>query len=375
MRERAAAGGAETTISIATHARLDGLQVLRFIAALLVLSGHLVHEGAEFGLLPAWAEQAVAFVPWYAGVDIFFVISGFIMYHVSADAFGREGAQKSFLLRRFARLVPLYWLFSIAMLAAILLLPGRVASATMDGAHIAASFVFIPWIGPNGLTQPVLALGWTLNYEMFFYLVFSCALLLPRRAGVVAIFALFFALALIHPLLDPEWVQLRFWTNPIILEFLGGIAVAYWLHRTAPPSPLVCLALGLGGAAMFLAMPWLPLDETYGRAIGFGISGALMVTALAAGGFEARGRVGQWAVLAGDASYALYLSHPFTVNLVALLLGGGIAAGWLFVPLGLVAAIGASIPIYLLIEKPLTRHLNRLLGAKRPLPSTPAAAE
>src|SRR3569623_79790 len=170
--------------------RLDGLQILRFFAAFAVLLEHVVHEALSFGIADPALHALEAF-DFGVGVDVFFVISGFIMYYISAGEFGRPGAQSRFLPRRIIRLVPLYWLFTLAMLAAMLLVPGQLAHTVLDPLHILASFVFVPWLDSTGLAHPILGLGWTLNYEMYFYVLFSFALLLPRRIGLLALTALF----------------------------------------------------------------------------------------------------------------------------------------------------------------------------------------
>lgn len=359
------AGGVEEThiedfahVTKTARTRLDGLQVLRFAAAFLVLFGHLVHEGETFGFLPQGAEAALAFFPWQAGVDIFFVISGFIMFHVTSREFGQAGAQGRFLTRRFTRLVPLYWLFSAAMLAAIAIFPGRIANASVDPAHIGASFAFVPWLNAKGMVQPILALGWTLNYEMFFYALFSFALFLPRRTGVAAISILFTVLALVHLVVPEDLVQFRFWSDPIILEFVAGVLLAYAVSKgfsTGPRGAIALLVAGIGGLAL---SGFVPIIGPFARPILFGLPALLIVAGAAGSGFAAKSALGRSAVLGGDASYALYLSHPFTVNLAALVFGT-LGMGWVFVPVTLVLAIGASIAVHLILEKPVTGWLNQ----------------
>lgn len=337
--------------------RLEGLQVLRFAAAFLVLFGHLIHEGQTFAFLPAGAEAAFAFLPWEAGVDIFFVISGFIMFFVSADEFGKPGAQGRFLMRRIVRLVPLYWLFTVLMLIAIVLFPGRINVNALDPAQILASFVFLPWMNAEHLIQPVLKLGWTLNYEMFFYALFSVALLFPRRIGIPGLVALFAALASVHVFVPGNMVQMRFWTNPVVLEFAAGMLIAYGFAKGwRLPQRLAIPVIALGGAGL-AAAPFLMFDSDFARPLLYGIPAALIVCGTAASGYIARNTAGRGAVLMGDASYALYLSHPFSVNLMALVFGK-IALGWLFVPVTLAFAILASVVVHLVLERPLTRWLN-----------------
>src|SRR3569833_1234402 len=238
--------------------RLDGLQMLRFFAAFAVLLEHVMHEALSFGIAPDSLISRLEPVDFGVGVDVFFVISGFIMLHISADKFGRPGAASDFLLRRIVRLVPLYWLFTLAMLAAMLLVPGQLAHTRLDPAHILASFGFIPWRDSTGLAHPILGLGWTLNYEMYFYAVFALMLLVPLRAGGWTIAGLFVALALAHLAVPASQVQAYFWTDPIILEFLFGIGLALLLRRGVvlpgwmAPVLVVLGFVGLGLGLLFV---------------------------------------------------------------------------------------------------------------------------
>ena len=116
-----------------------------------------------------------------AGVDLFFIISGFVMVYSSEPLFGSSRGAIYFFCHRIIRIVPLYWI--VTALALIL--------ATMHGfggmypLHmIVGSFLFIPMLRPEGVMQPLVAQGWTLNYEMFFYVIFAMACTAPRQIAV-----------------------------------------------------------------------------------------------------------------------------------------------------------------------------------------------
>ncbi len=160
--------------------RLDNIQLLRALAALSVVITHTLHEtGAH--------EQTLNLG---FGVDVFFVISGFIMAQTSLREFGMAGAPLRFFLRRLARVAPIYWLLTTLMLAGSLIAPSLLNVPTGGLGHIVASYLFIPDARGAGEMRPVLALGWTLNYEMFFYALFSLALLAPARWGFAGLSAL-----------------------------------------------------------------------------------------------------------------------------------------------------------------------------------------
>ena len=336
--------------------------MLRFLAAGSVLFVHTLHEALSFDF--AGANSAMATVETWnfgSGVDVFFVLSGFLMFYISSESFGTPGAQGKFLWRRIVRLVPLYWLFTAAMVLAMVVVPGQLAHTQVQPTHVLASFLFVPWLDSTALPHPILGLGWTLNYEMFFYLVFSFALLLPRRVGLTAIIALFIVFAVIDPLIDPRWVQARFWTDPIIIEFLFGIGLAVLARRglTLPrPAAWAALALGLLG----LALAPTPANESdLLRPFAEGIPAALMVAGAASLTFRRLSRGGRWLVLGGDASYALYLSHPFTINVMVLVWEKlHFQSPWAFAAVTGVLAIAASVIIHVVLERPVTRFLQGL---------------
>ncbi|PZN94338.1 MAG: acyltransferase, partial [Hyphomicrobiales bacterium] len=158
------------------------MQVLRAIAAFMVAVHHIQADAAvvapQGGLSPVWRD----ILPWMAGVDIFFVISGFIMVHASGELFGRPGATRLFLERRIARIVPLYWAATTLFLLIGYVVPAALNSGAPDLGQIMASYLFWPAVSTQGLVQPVYSLGWTLNYEMLFYVLFAAALVLPRAS-------------------------------------------------------------------------------------------------------------------------------------------------------------------------------------------------
>lgn len=339
-------------------ARLEGVQALRFLAALLVVIGHCQHEALEALGAKAGAASLIAF-DWGLGVDIFFVISGFIMWHLMQDSFGQPSEAQRFLRRRVLRIVPIYWLGTTA-----------IALATLSAFTLAeslpfalASYLFIPWPHPDGRGLfPVLTLGWTLNYEMMFYCVFALALTLPRRLGLVLLLSVFAALFVAARLAPAEAFMLKFWGDPIIFEFLFGIALAA-LHRHRPPLPgWLALSAAVAG---FLLATWSYQTGAYhefARAITGGIPALLIVGAVVCGPCPT---MTSWparmAVLGGDASYALYLAHPFALKVVAAV---SVALGMWSVPVVpvlamLAAAVVASVLIYRFVECPILGLLQR----------------
>ena len=153
------------------------------------------------------------------GVDLFFVVSGFIMVYASERLFGRRGVALPFMARRLARIAPLYWVFTAAFAGIAFWfghLPGHPQASI---AHITASFLFLPALRPeDGAYFPVYSLGWTLNYEMFFYLCFAATLALKRREAVATLSVILIVLVAVGRLYVLPW-PLFYWANPIVLEF------------------------------------------------------------------------------------------------------------------------------------------------------------
>ena len=155
---------------------LIGIQALRAVAALAVAFCHFEQMTLIlFGVVPP--KPATYFLQ--SGVDLFFVISGFVMVHASWDTFGGSGAPREFMVRRLLRIVPLYW---ATMTLAIFF-----ETTPPSWSEVAQSYLFIPYQAPNGSHTPIYSVGWTLNYEIFFYGLITVALLLPRQIGLAVL--------------------------------------------------------------------------------------------------------------------------------------------------------------------------------------------
>ena len=348
---------------------VGAIQGLRFLASAMVLIGHLNHEAVQR------AAEFAAFQPfepvwWAGGVDIFFVISGFIMYFIAADQFGKPGAASSFMRKRLMRLVPPYWLFTSLALLAMAVVPSQMAVNRAPLANVIGSYLFVPTGNAAGQMFPVLILGWTLNFEMLFYGIFAAGLLLPKRYGLVLIAFILLALSLAGFANAAQGAgPLGFWCNPIVLEFLFGIGIAM-LRRTG-------LRLDMGAAGLVIGLGLGSLVAMHG----LGVTGAFWAWRFVWAGLPAAILVGgaalmpplanpgplmRFIVLGGDASFALYLSHPFVLSLLAMVVArtGGMAPQ-IYVATGFVCCLGAAIVLHIFGERPLHDHLRTRLGPSR----------
>ena len=334
-----------------TGQKLAGLQVLRAVAAIMVLVGHVLAEAEHYFALPLPGDA----VPWTRGVDIFFVISGFVITLSARRFVGQPGA---FLWRRLLRVVPLYWVFTTLMVAALLLVPGGTKDTGFDPLQILSSYGFFPYERADGRIAPVLSLGWTLNYEVYFYALAALCLALPRP--LIALSSLMLSivfLGLLVPFDSPQW---RFWSNPIIIEFLFGIGLARaWLHGWRWPR----MGFAVGGTVSGIAL-LVVLDPTsLPRFAAAGVPAALMV----ASGTLLCPQRPLPGVVWGDASYALYLSHRFALRAATLLLlpllPATLSGAAVYVVAVCVLAMAVGLLTHLWIERPMMRASTRPRGA------------
>ncbi|QFY61031.1 acyltransferase [Rhizobium grahamii] len=319
---------------------LYGIQYLRAFAAFAVVVFHAAERAGEHFAIGA------------AGVDVFFVISGFIMWVISDR---RPITPQGFLLDRVKRIAPSYWLVTAVMIAGAM--AGLFPNLQLTAEHIFASLFFIPMRSPSsGEIWPVLVQGWTLNFEMFFYAIFAGALFLPRHLRLAFLCVVFGGFFLIGVLIHPTSPALYTYTRPIILEFLGGVMLAeLWLRRWIAGTSLglACVGASLSGFAAIFLMG-AEFDET--------ICGPLAM-ALVYGmvSLEADGSIGRVPLLTylGDASYSIYLWHTLAISVIVK--GAGLLGLSATTTIG-AAVIGGTFlgaVAYEFVEKPFRRIISR----------------
>lgn len=305
---------------------LLSIQYLRGLAAVAVVAHHTDRMPTGLG---------------QAGVDVFFVISGFIMVHVSR----REPSPMAFLRARVMRLAPLYWLVTLA--AAALL-------GITDRAHILLSLAFWPHIGPDGVLGPVLLQGWSLNLEMQFYILFAATLLLPERRRLLALTGVIATLAGLSVVASFIKDDAAFNFVPIVLEFLAGA----WLCRAWQRGWMQRLPAGLlltAGLALLLVQVQWPTPIPW-RCLQWGVPALLIVAG--AVGLEASGRlpaVPGFRAL-GDASYSLYLTHILLLAGLHPILAPLPAV--VAIPGGILACVALGLLVHRLVERPLGQALR-----------------
>ena len=344
--------------------QLDQLQVLRAYAAIVVALAHVFHE-----LDPVFGTHMFENM-WYdlrSGVDIFFVMSGFIIVYVTRDWFGNASFRSTFLYRRITRITPIYWFYTTLMLAIVLIAPQLSPSVKTSPMHTLASYLFLPWVSPTGGLGPILGVGWTLLYEMMFYVCFTAVIgfRMWRAIGALALF--FGGLVLMRIAFFPDMHFLAdYWSNPIILEFLAGAVIGglylQFSTRFHWGFAAVIVALSLAWYVLARQVPTFLEQERIFRE---GLPSALILFALTFGtkGLPAGIKWPKSLVTLGDSSYSLYLSHFFSIGIAMAVFEKLGVMGWLpplvWVVVLLAACIVAGVISYFVIEKPIMALARR----------------
>lgn len=204
---------------------------LRAIACMLVVVCHAESFSAK--LSPAYFSGLFGYggAVGKLGVYLFFMISGYLMACVHWEDFGK-GKMGLFVKKRLVRILPMYYLFTLLTIVAWVINPGWFPSTVLTPLDDILSLLFIPsvYIKELDTLTPVLSVGWTLCYEMLFYLVFAIGMLFNRRSGMWFIFITIFALIAIGSVGDSQRPYFQFYTDEIMLYFLSGI-VCFMLQK------------------------------------------------------------------------------------------------------------------------------------------------
>jgi len=305
-----------------------------------------------------------------AGVDLFFVISGFVMAMIVARPGAFNG--KEFWIRRVARVVTAYWVITGVVFVLALQLPQLFNSTTADLYNLVASLSFVALDQGDGSTAPLLVVGWTLNYEIFFYAIVALTAGVFADRKLVVASGLMICLVTAGILLKPVNPNLAFYTDPILLEFVLGILVyRTWSQTRSVGLNLAPLAIFVVGTVLLVLQWERPVGDW--RVLFWGVpAAAVLYGSLGVITFKSKflARLGEW-------SYALYLTHVFVITLYIKHVISAVTTIELpwqihYLIMTVLAVLGAA-AYHMIIEAPLSRWTLRLLR-RRPAPrSVPAA--
>lgn len=338
------------------------IQLLRGIASLLVVFMHVTVNAKEISnqiFLGGFFKFGGA------GVDIFFVLSGFIITYTSRKGIGHFNKLLPFLSRRFIRIFPTYWIIIGMFLLLQIILP---AFYKTHYSFTAENFLST-WFLLPGHTM-VNGVSWTLTNELFFYALFSLAFLIPGKRIAFSLSMLYAVALIVIPIFGYNAQHGNYWINLIMLpmnvEFFMGVLAATIIPYI---SKALSMPLVIGGSIIFLLNAILSnqgfylLPDSFNRVLFFGIPSFLIVTGLVKYELSKNIRVHNILLSLGEASYSLYLLHlPLVVAGIKIIArfnieNNIILHGLLFLLIGIICF--ASILFYKWVEKSL---INKLKG-------------
>jgi peptidoglycan/LPS O-acetylase OafA/YrhL len=352
--------------------RLNSIQYLRAIAALLVLYAHAIDLqsflGGSFQQHFFYLENFGAI-----GVDIFFIISGFIIAHIAEDKKGAKAAI-DFIKRRVIRIVPSYYIISLVLL--VLVIAAGTIPVTKE--NIIKTFTILPLFdGGAEFWSPVLFLGWTLAFEFYFYLLYFIIILLKIMRKEIFIIVILILLAIARHVFSFNNIQWKFITNPIILEFCCGVLIALLYRAPLKIPPAVSKTFVAAGIILMMLLIWKGsgnfsemADTVDGsssllRFIYWGLPSAILVFGILFLEKESStpSFTNKWMLLLGDASYSIYLVHLIVYRSLYFVLKRiadkiELIPGDILIPVYMYIAIMASLIFYRSVEKQILK-LNR----------------
>ena len=316
------------------------------------------------------------------GVDLFFVISGFVMTTILQGKFGKLLNAKRFLLRRLTRIYPMYWIYTFIVLAVFLFKPNWVNSSGGGKFKLIHSVFLLP-----STTLPVLIVGWSLIFEIYFYLVLTLLIFLPQRwyKSALVFWAISIALgSFIYSESPSPIVQLLI--SPLSLEFIVGCCIALVLsrqgNRTLPFSEsqkkrlFLLFQFGIFFSFIFLITSYglykkhtgLIFPEDWIRILIFGLPAGLVLTSLVCIEKMHGWRMPKILIIIGDASYSIYLSHILVMSALGRIWNafhfGGYYNNLVALPLIFVGSILTGWVSYIILEKPILNWTHRMLKLK-----------
>lgn len=337
--------------------RINNVQALRGFAALLVVFGHAAYSLPGIGPFGSF------------GVDIFFVISGFIMAMIC------DRNPEKFFLRRLIRILPLYWTATLGVFVLAKYAPSLMKTTKPVWWELGLSLLFVPFFKESGTPNPILFVGWTLNYEMYFYVVLALCLLVSRkRAPWLAAGVLVAVMLALHPFGHRLAVTMVY-GDFVVLEFVLGMA-AYHLVGAMSQARVEQLRAAWVGLAVVAASTLIAMEGWqlwpmmhWNRVVPWGVPAFCLVvsaSALSKAGADTRVKL---LVVLGDASYVIYIIHTYILDGFDRVVAKRVPALAIHTGLGCVVSVTLvavlAVGIYLWAERPVVDWLSVKFGTRR----------
>lgn len=335
------------------------------MAAIAVVASHAAQIIPIYGR----GDSFTSFHIGAAGVDTFFVISGFIMCHIT-DNDDKDGLR--FFKRRLARVAPAYWIITSMIALVMLVFPTIFRTSEFSVPLYFASLAFLGW--PNAATgdaQPLLLIGWTLNYEFFFYSLFAVIMSFTRKNRISVISIIFIILISIGLIIKFENPVTDFYTNTIVIEFIFGMFLWKINKIGLLKDAYVGYSFILISIFIFISVDrtiWVERDSLL-RPLYWGVPGSILVAGVLC--LESGRKIRRYKFLynLGDASYSIYLSHIITLGVVRFIWGKFELKQWLpdsmLLIVGLVGSTIIGYLFHVFVEKTASSQMRSFMFRRR----------
>jgi exopolysaccharide production protein ExoZ len=356
--------------------KINSIQLLRAVAIMLVVYAHSIDAVIGKGL-PSRQVGFYYLENWGAiGVDLFFVISGFIMT-VVIPAYLHANGWKVFLLKRLTRILPLYYLISF-----YLVVRAVVSGYTPDPFNVLISFSILPVFNITRFSDPYIAVGWSLAYELYFYILIALLLAFARQKIYKHLLFIIPILSLVGLLTNANYILLKLATSPLLLEFGLGIAAGliytYIQKRNFDNSKVkaVSIAICMAGLLLMVATIFMYTSTLHSathviqnnrlamyRSVIWGGPCFLLLLGVVLLEHTSHLKIPKLLVSIGNASYSCYLIHGWFVipHVMTLILKTSMNNGDLAIIISVLASVSFSLLFYHVVEKNINRLASRVI--------------
>lgn len=363
--------------------------MLRALAVILVIYNHSMIICIDNKYLSV-QQNFLYLQHWTSiGLDLFFVISGLIMAIVARSYSRKPSGWFNFFLKRVVRIIPLYWLYST-----VVYFERHIIKHAVEPGEIVKTLLFFPVLAAKNAIYPIIGQGWSLTYEMYFYILIVIFLLLKSKHIFITLLSTMVIFAIAGYVINPADTTLKFLVTPILIEFALGVAVGIGYHYITTHTKINLKAIKTGGIiatltgillmlaslfynAQYISNPaYVITDNTIAlsRSLIWGIPCAVFVLGVLFMEYGFRLNMPKLLVKIGDASFTGYLVHILVIITIGKVYTKlGMANGDIFIVAATVASTLVSLPLYTYIEKPLLTYSNKLVFKQAEKQQKPAS--
>jgi exopolysaccharide production protein ExoZ len=332
--------------------KLQNIQALRFFAAGIVLLTHIT-----FYIKSRLSSSFEIWHPGAAGVSLFFIISGVVIYLSSENIPRNKLGAASFIVRRILRIFPIYWIITTIKLVIVIFLPFILIKNQPDTLYIICSYFLIPILNFAGNIEPLHGVGWSLMHEMYFYYIFSIALIFKISPFIFSsIFITAVCVIGFFSSADSAFEIVYFSEKNLL--FVVGMLIAHLRNKIKISQNIAILLFIIGFLFMLsdsIRNIWYPFFR------GFDIGAVLIIfSSMSIESFKSN-FIFKKLINLGESSYSLYLTHPILAPAICLILWN---LNVLSIPFVILFTFFICIAIghffYIFVESPITKKSQLL---------------